>query len=65
MNDRAAVKSPENPGFKPKTRPVRTCGVGELSRSSAPSTRSGGKLLRFDQKHRKLTKRDANCETLI
>jgi hypothetical protein len=30
MNDRAAVKSPENPGFKPKTRPVQTCGVANF-----------------------------------
>jgi hypothetical protein len=65
MNDRAAVKSPENPGFKPKNTAAADLRRRELSYSPSRSTRSIGKLLRFDQRHRKLTKRDANCEKLI
>jgi hypothetical protein len=40
MNDRAAVKSPENPGFKPKNTAGADLRVGELSWSSTRSTRS-------------------------
>jgi len=47
-----------------KTRPVQTCGVANFGgRPRAHAMR--WKLLRFDQSTEKLTKRDANCETLI
>jgi hypothetical protein len=51
MNDRAAVKSPENPGFKPKNSAGADLQRRELWWSSCEHAMPW-KLLRFDQKHR-------------
>jgi hypothetical protein len=77
MNDRTAVKSPENAGFKPKNRELRIFTPDERqarrravarSPTAPPSARHAirSKRSRFDKKERKLTenRRKLRCRRL-